>query len=621
MKRFIPVFLFVLTSSAMLFAQDFVHPSHWWAGMQNPELQVLIHAEGAGHARVSLEGAKGVKIARSVKLPNKNYALLYLNLRGAKPQQFHIRLTQADGSTSDIPYELRQRDGKPRGTWDASDVVYLIMPDRFANGDPTNDRCPSLREDDSLNGPYDSRLGGDFQGITRHLDYLDDLGVTTLWLTPTLLNDMPSYTYHGYAITDYYTMDPRYGGDEAYKEMIRATHARGMKVIQDMVFNHCGSLCPLFTDMPDTTWFNHGANYVQTNYRTGTIGDPYAAPEELAAATDGWFVRSMPDWNQRNPDVLTYLTQSSIYWIEEAGIDGIRMDTYPYTDFDAMAAWCRAVDREYPGFNIVGETWLGSNVGVSYWQKDSRLAAPRNSQLPSVMDFPLMDLLHTVTTETSSDFGKGVARLYEYLSQDAVYADPQHLLTFLENHDTDRFNATPQEAQNFRRYRQALALLLTLRGIPQLYYGSELGMSGNKRQGDGFLRRPFPGGFAGDATNAFSQASRTPQQQRYHALTSRLLQWRRHCPAAQTGRLCHFAPRDGVYVYTRTQGESRIMVAVNGTDAPRCLDLAPYRDMLAAEALDVLGGKRIQLGESLQLGVRDVVILDMTPSQNTLHQK
>lgn len=582
--------------------------------MQDTELQVLIHTKDAGHTAISLEGAKGVKLRRCVKLTNANYALLYLDLKGAKPQQFHICLKHEDGSVADIPYELRKREDIRRTTWDASDVVYLIMPDRFANGDPTNDRVAGLRENDSLNGPYDSRLGGDFQGITRHLDYLDELGVTTLWLTPTLLNDMPNCTYHGYAITDYYTMDPRYGGDEAYKDMIRTAHARGMKVIQDMVFNHCGSLCPLFTDMPDTTWFNHGAHYVQTNYRTGTISDPHAAPEELAAATDGWFVRTMPDWNQRNPDVLKYLTQTSIYWIEEAGIDGIRMDTYPYADFDAMAAWCKAVEREYPGFNIVGETWLGSNVGISYWQKDSRLAEPRNSQLPSVMDFPLMELLHVVTTEESTDFGKGVARLYEYLSQDAIYADPEHLLTFLENHDTDRFNRTPAEAQDFRRYRQALALLLTLRGIPQLYYGSEVGMSGNKRHGDGFLRRPFPGGFAGDPSNGFKKSTRTALQQRYFALTSRLLQWRKHCPAAQTGELRHFAPHDGVYAYTRTQGESRILVVVNGTDAPRCFDLSPLRELQNEEALDVLSGRRVALGESLQLGVRDVVILDMSPS-------
>ena len=615
MRRFLLILLMLAGAFATLTAQTFVHPTHWWSGMKNPELQILIHDTGAGRARCGLRDAKGVKLSRRVSLPNENYVLLYLDLKAAMPQRFTICLEFEGGEKREYPYELQEREHVKRGTWDATDVVYLLMPDRFANGDTANDHVDGLRENDELNGPYDSRLGGDFQGIMQHLDYLDNLGVTSLWLTPTLLNDMPSHTYHGYAITDYFTMDPRYGGNTAYKEMIRATHARGMKVIQDMVFNHCGSLCPLFTDMPDTTWFNHGNHYVQTNYRTTAATDPHASSADLEAAVDGWFVRSMPDWNQRNPDVLRYLTQTSIFWIEEAGIDGIRMDTYPYADFDAMAAWCQAIDTEYPGFNIVGETWLGSNVGISYWQKDSRLAAPRNSHLPSVMDFPLMELLHTVTAESAEKYGQGIARLYEYLTQDGVYADPLHLLTFLENHDTDRFNATASDTQNFRRYRQALGLLLTLRGIPQLYYGSEVGMHGNKSAGDGFLRRPFPGGFPDDAQSAFSTSSRTPQQAQYHDLTRRLLQWRKHCPAAQTGTLRHYAPRDGIYVYTRStdDGRSRILVAVNGTDTPRCLDLAPYRkDIKASEALDVLSGQHIRLGESLQLGVRDIVILDFT---------
>ena len=311
MRRFLLILLMLAGAFATLTAQTFVHPTHWWSGMKNPELQILIHDTGAGRARCGLRNAKGVKLSRRVSLPNENYVLLYLDLKAAMPQRFTICLEFEGGEKREYPYELREREHVKRGTWDATDVVYLLMPDRFANGDTSNDHMEGFREDNRLNGPYDSRLGGDFQGIMQHLDYLDNLGVTTLWLTPTLLNDMPSHTYHGYAITDYFTMDPRYGGNEAYKKMIRATHARGMKVIQDMVFNHCGSLCPLFTDMPDTTWFNHGNHYVQTNYRTTAATDPHASSADLEAAVDGWFVRSMPDWNQRNPDVLRYLTQTN----------------------------------------------------------------------------------------------------------------------------------------------------------------------------------------------------------------------------------------------------------------------------------------------------------------------
>lgn len=604
MKRII---LAIITSclALQLSAQfeGFVHPTHWWAGMKNPSLQVLIHAEGAGKAAVSLEGARGVKLSRTVQLPNKNYALLYLDIKKAQPQEFNIIMKHSDGKRTALPYSLLQRDGKKRGTWDASDVVYLIMPDRFANGKRENDRIASLREDDAQNGPYDMRWGGDFEGITQHMDYFADLGVTTLWLTPTLLNDMPRCTYHGYAITDYYTMDPRYGSNKEYRTLVKAAHSKGLKVIQDMVFNHCGALCPIFTDMPDTTWFNHGSHYVQTNYRTGAASDPHASREDMALAQDGWFVESMPDWNQRNRDVLTYLVQTSIFWIEEAGIDGIRMDTYPYADFEAMAEWCKAVDREYPGFNIVGETWLGSNVGISFWQKDSRLAAPRNSQLPSIMDFPLMDLLHVVTSEDASTYGKGINRLYEYLSQDFVYADQLHLLTFLENHDTDRFNASPADSANFRRYRQAITMLLTLRGMPQLYYGSELGMQANKHRGDGHLRQPFP-------QQAFQSSGRSYGQRQYFDLTRRLLQWRKTSPAAQHGALRHFAPQNGVYVYARTLKDETVTVVVNGTDSPQCLDLAPYREVLPwNEANDVVTGRTLQLGASLQLGIRDILVL------------
>lgn len=588
-----------------------VQPAFWWSGMADPSLQLLLHGEDIGASEVSL-AAEGVRVDSIVRPANGRYLLLYLNLSQAKPQRFQIELRR-NGKVTRLPYELRQRDGTVRAQgFDAGDVVYLLMPDRFANGDPHNDVVKGLREQTSGPAP-DARHGGDLAGMTRALPYLDSLGVTAVWPTPLLINDMPATSYHGYAITDYYTIDPRYGSNEDYRTFVSAAHGRGLKVIQDMVFNHCGSENFLYTDRPDSTWFNYGSRYVQTSYKISAVADPHADREELRNAQDGWFVETMPDFNQRNPHVLKYLIQNSIWWIEYAGIDGIRQDTYPYIDRAASAAWCRAVRREYPRFNIVGETWLGSNVGVSFWQENSPVAGGSvNSGLPTVMDFPLMNLLNSALDEESNDWDKGLARIYDYLSQDAVYADPTHLLLFLSNHDTDRFARTPGQAAQRNRYRQALTLLLTLRGIPQLYYGDELAMAANKSKGDGALRQNFPGGFAGDSLNAFTGQNLTPLMQETLALTRRLLRWRRGNEVIAKGTLRQYSVKDGTYVYARQLGAKTVTVMLNGTDRPACVSLDRYAGVLPApQATDVLSGRTVRLDHgTLQLGVREALILE-----------
>ena len=514
-----------------------VAPTFWWAGMKNPELQILLYGDRISSADVSLS-ADNITLQEVVKQENPNYLVLYLDLSKAAPQNFDIILKQGKKQTK-IPYELKQR--RPNASavegFDSSDVLYLIMPDRFANGNPSNDIIPGMLEGNvDRNEPF-ARHGGDLKGIENHLDYIADLGVTSIWLNPIQENDMKEGSYHGYAITDYYQVDRRFGSNEEFRKLTQEANAKGLKVVMDMIFNHCGSDNYLFKDMPSKDWFNFEGNYVQTSFKTATQMDPYASDYEKKIAIDGWFTLTMPDFNQRNRHVATYLIQSSIWWIEYAGINGIRQDTHPYADFDMMARWCKAVNEEYPKFNIVGETWLGNNALISYWQKDSRLAYPKNSNLPTVMDFPLMEEMNKAFDEETTEWNGGLFRLYEYLSQDIVYSHPMSLLTFLDNHDTSRFYRSEADTKNLDRYKQALTFLLTTRGIPQIYYGTEILMAADKANGDGLLRCDFPGGWPNDTKNCFDAANRTPQQNEAFSFMQKLLQWRKGNEVIAKGQL------------------------------------------------------------------------------------
>ena len=577
-----------------------VAPSFWWASMNNPELQVLLYGEQISSADVSIS-SDDIVLQEVVKQDNPNYLLLYLNTAEAAPQTFNICLKQGKKQTV-IPYELKQRraDAAQIEGFNSSDVLYLIMPDRFANGDASNDVIPGMLEDRVDRNDSFARHGGDFKGIEQHLDYIADLGVTSVWLNPIQENDMQGGSYHGYAITDYYQADRRFGSNEEFRTLVEQAHSKGLKIVMDMIFNHCGSENYLFKDMPSKDWFNFKGNYVQTTFKTATQSDPYASDYEKKIAVDGWFTQSMPDFNQRNRHVATYLIQSSIWWIEYAGINGIRQDTHPYADFDMMARWCKAVNDEYPRFNIVGETWLGNNVLISYWQKNSPLAHPRNSYLPTVMDFPLMD----------TDGYGGLSRLHEYLSQDIVFADPMHLLTFLDNHDTSRFYRSEADTKNLDRYKQALAFLLTTRGIPQIYYGTEILMAADKANGDGLLRCDFPGGWQNDTHNYFDAANRTALQNEAFSYLKKLLQWRKGNEVIAKGKLKHFSPRQGVYAYERKHGDQSVVVFLNGTDREQTIDLSAYQEILPrTSARNVLEGKEVEIGKELTLSHRGVCVL------------
>lgn len=588
-----------------------VAPSFWWAGMKNPELQILLYGEELALSDVSVSG-EGIYLKETVRQDNPNYLLLYFDLSEAKAQTFQI-LLKSGKKERRISYELkaRGRKGEEVKGFTSEDVLYLIMPDRFANGCPENDVIDGMREKTVNRADGFARHGGDLQGISNHLDYIADLGVTAIWLNPTQENDMESGSYHGYAITDYYQIDRRFGSNEDFCALVEKAHEKDLKVVMDMIFNHCGSENYLFKDKPSKEWFNYRSNYVQTSFKTASVMDIHASAYEKKIATDGWFASVMPDFNQRNRHVARYLIQSSIWWIEYAGINGIRQDTHPYADFDFMSQWCKEVLDEYPYFNIVGETWLNSNVLVSYWQKDSKLAAPLNSNLPTVMDFPLQALINQAFDEETGEWGGGLYKLYDYQTQDLVYANPMNLLTFLDNHDTSRFAQTDEMAKNLKRYKQAMVFLLTTRGIPQIYYGTEILMTGDKGKGDGDLRKDFPGGWQGDTRNCFAKNGRTALENEAFEFTRQLLNWRKGNQVIGKGSLKHYSIQNGVYVYQREFNGKSVVVIMNGTDDSKELDLAPYQEILPREnALDVLTGKNVNLSGKLCLDGRENLILN-----------
>ena len=578
--------------------------------MKDKTVQVMINGDGVRDALPEIN-REGVRLDSVVRLDSPNYLLLYLNIGSdAVPGKFPITLVNGKKKTR-IEYELRARGAKQYTPFSSADLLYLLMPDRFANGNTAND------DDATLNHPVKSdrenpngRHGGDIEGITKHLGYIDSLGVTAIWLTPVLENDMPGGSYHGYATTNYYKIDPRFGTNDDYCNMIAEAHKRGLKVVMDMIFNHSGVCHKWMTDMPSKDWYNHTDGSVLTNFRLSTANDPYRSDYDYDRTTNGWFVPAMPDLNQRNPHLLRYLTQSSIWWIEYAGIDGIRMDTHPYADPEGMSKWLAAVLNEYPDYNIVGECWYGEAAGTAFWQKGSRLNTTGiDSNLPTVMDFPTM-MLARDAFKTQSTRLTGLNAIYDRLALDYLYEDPQHVLTMLDNHDSDRFLLEMPE--NLGWWKQAFAFMLTTRGIPQMYYGDELLMHGSKEGSDGFVRRDMPGGFPGDKVNAFVDAGRTDMQREAWNFISRLANWRRGNEVISKGSLKHFMPENGVYVYERSYKGKRVVVMMNGTDSENVIDGTIYREIMpeGTTLTDILSGEKITIAREMRLPARALYILE-----------
>ena len=582
-------------------------PAFWWSGMKNPELQLMVYGENIASFRPSVS-YPGVKLKSSVALESPNYLLVYLDVENAQPGTFDITFTK-DKKQIKMPYELkaRKKDACKIKGFDSSDVLYLIMPDRFANGDPSNDNLVMKTAYKTDRNDPSARHGGDLAGIEKHLDYIEDLGVTAIWLNPVLENDMQGGSYHGYATTNYYRVDPRFGTNEDYVRLIDKTHAKGMRVVMDMIFNHCGSDHIWMKDVPSKDWFNNLDKYVETSHVKEVYFDPYASEYDTKKMVDGWFVPSMPDLNQRNPHVATYLIQNSIWWIEYSGVDGIRQDTYPYADYKMMVDWCNAIYREYPDYNIVGEAWMNQTMGTAFWQKDSKLNERGNTMLKSVMDFRLMGLSH------SAFFGDagGMQALYEHLAYDYAYADIYNVLRFLDNHDTDRF--LPAMPEKLDAFKQGIAFMLTIPGIPQFYYGTELLMNGTKQKGDGYIRLDVPGGWPGDAVNQFEASGRTDIQNEAWNYMQKLLKWRKGNEVIAKGKMKHFVPQNGVYVYTRNLNGKQVVVIMNGNAKESVLPLDRYDEILKGytSGKDVITGKVVSLQKELTLGAKDVLVLEL----------
>ena len=616
MKRTITLLLlfFALLSVSAKVKITRIDPTDWYVGMKDPTLQLMVYGEGIRDAEVSTDYPHA-RIDSLVRLDSPNYLLVYMNLEGAQPGEMRLQF-KLNGSKLTERYVLhaRAKAAEDHKGFSQADVLYLLMPDRFANGDTGNDVVKGMRDGLCDRSQPSLRHGGDLAGISRHLDYFTDLGVTALWFTPILENDAPSFeqkssSYHGYATTDYYRVDPRFGTNADYCALIRDCHKRGLKVVMDMIFNHCSSYHPWQQDSPSRDWFNHPGYGLQTSYKLTPVLDPYAADVDREETTDGWFVASMPDLNQRNPHVMRYLVQNSIWWIETASIDGIRMDTYPYADRKAMAAWMKAIDTEYPYFNSVGETWVTEPAYTAAWQKDSRLST-ENSYLKTVMDFAFFDRLTLARDEETDDWWKGFNRIYNVLCYDYLYANPSSVLAFIENHDTDRFLG---EGDNLPMLKQASTLLLTTRRIPQLYYGTEVMMNGVKSKSDGYVRKDFPGGWTGDATNALTPAGRTKIQNECYDFYKTILNWRKGNDVIAKGSMVQFMVQNGVYAYARQYEGKTIFVMLNGTDAETTVPLKFYKEILknSKQGKDILSGKAITFGEELKMGPRESLVIEL----------
>lgn len=603
--------LFVLTSllSNFAFAQiQKVEPMFWWKGMKNPEVQILVY--GKDISKYSIELSDQIKIKDIQKTENPNYVFVTVNTNNVNKSSFKINIKNKNKVVDSYTYELkdRQPNSANRSSFTSKDVVYLIMPDRFANGDESNDSKKVLTDKANRSIP-DSRHGGDLRGIINNVDYIQNLGATAVWLTPVNEDNEKQHSYHGYAQTDLYKIDGRYGTNEDYRELSRELNKRGMYLIQDYVTNHWGISHWMIQDLPSQDWihkFPGGKDgFRRSNYRTTTQFDKNASEIDKKEALDGWFDYTMPDMNQSNPLVLNYLTQNAIWWIEYAELGGMRVDTYPYNNKEGMAKWVKAITTEYPNFNIVGEAWMYSPAHISYWQKDSKIAEidNYNSHLPSVMDFNLFSELPKAIKEEES-WDKGMIKLYNSFTNDFLYPNVNNMFVFMENHDTERWNEMMNG--NLNDYKLGLSLISTVRGIPQVYYGSEIGMRGDKSKGDADIRRDFPGGWKADQKNAFTNEGRTLEQKQFHDFTAKVFNWRKNKEVIHSGKTKHYMPQQNVYVYFRYNEKESVMVVLNANPEKQTFKLDRF-----TESLDgITSGKEIISDKTFPIKSSEEISID-----------
>jgi glycosidase len=611
MKHFFN-FIFLISFSISLFSQNKIErlePANWWIGMEHQNIQLLVYGENIADLDPKIESTD-LTIRQVTKVQNPNYLFLDILINtNANAGTINIDFYQNKIKITSHPFQLldRKRGADEIVGFDSRDAIYLITPDRFANGNPSNDNIEGMKQK-ANRSDKGGRHGGDIQGMKNSLDYIKDLGFTSIWLNPVLENDMEVYSYHGYSTTDFYKVDPRFGTNESYQDFAETARAKGLKLIMDMIVNHCGSFHWWMDDLPSDDWINQWDEMTFTNHRKTVLQDPYVSDFDKKQFTDGWFVETMPDLNPRNPLFAKYLIQNSIWWVEYLGLSGIRMDTYPYPDMDFMTDWTKAMMKEYPYLNIVGEEWYEHPTIVSYWQKGKNNPNGYTSELKSVMDFPIQMSMSKALNE-KENWNSGWIRVYEMLALDYLYPDPMNLVIFPDNHDMKRIFA--QMNDDYNKYQQAMIFVATMRGIPQYYYGTEILMSGS---GDhGIIRSDFPGGWKSDEVNAFTGKGLTVQQKKAKDFTTKLLHWRQSATAIHNGKLMHFIPKDGIYVYFRYNDDQKVMIIFNKNQNETTIDLSRYAEMLKGKTIgtDVLDGKVISLDNKIQVAKNGATILDL----------
>ncbi len=589
-----------------------IYPTHWWVGMKNKKLQVMLHGQNIAGGNYTIN-YPGVKLQKVNKAENPNYVFIDLIIAAAAKPGFIKIKRNGNGQNSEIAFELKaRRTGNGRSFAQgvtSKDFIYLIMPDRFSNGDESNDRVPGMKDQTLRRDTVFNRHGGDLKGIENHLDYLNSLGVTALWLNPVLENDMPNRTEHGYAFTDHYKIDARLGGDKAYHELIDAAHKKGLKIIQDAVYNHVGIHHITVADQPMKDWLHQWPVYTNTTYKDQVLFDPFASAKDKKVMSDGWFTKEMPDLNQSNPFVANFLIQHAIWTVEEFAIDGWRIDTYAYNDLNFMNGCNKALMYEYPRITLFGETWVHGVPNQSYFVQNN-YAIPFKSNLQAATDF---QTLWGITDAMTKDFGwdDGVNRLYTTLAQDFVYKDAMRNVIFLDNHDMARFFSVIKEDMD--KYKSSINWLLTCRGIPQFYYGGELALTGTTSPNDGYVRQDFPGGWAGDASNKFTDEGRTQKENEIWNYISRLANYRKTSSAIGTGKMMQFVPENGVYVYFRYNAAQTVMVVMNTAKEKKNIALKRFEERTAGfiKMKNIQTGEQVPLAdfslESYQSGVYELV--------------
>lgn len=619
MKRYIWHLFFILLCIPS-FAQKpkitRVDPPNWWVGMPIPELELMFYGENLGETEVTLDKEDGsAQIVEVFHAENPNYLFVKLMLDatlqpGAESLVFRMK-NQDSGKEITYAYELRSRSQEANriAGLNSSDLIYLIMPDRFANGDPGNDVDKKANETELDRNEMFKRHGGDLKGITNHLDYLKDLGATALWLNPVQENNQPATSYHGYAITDHYAIDTRLGDQEDYLQLEKECRNRNMKLIMDVVYNHVGNEHFFIRDLPEKDWIHQHDEFTKTNYRAPVLLDPYAAEQDKKIMSDGWFDKHMPDLNQQNPRVANYLFQNNVWWIETAGIDALRIDTYAYSDLRFMEETVQKLKICYPNLGIFGETWVHGTPIQAFFADNKMKLNGINSTLPGVTDFQLN---YAISEALNGNFGwtDGVNRLYYTMAKDYMYEDPSRNVLFLDNHDVSRFYSVVGE--DFAKYKMGIAWLMTCRGIPMIYYGTEILMK-NYADPDGKVREDFPGGWAGDATNKFNASGRTAEENEAFNYVQTLANWRRNTPVVQSGKTMQFIPEDGVYVYFRYDKDAAVMVIMNSNSENKTLKLNRFQERFKGykSAKDVTTGKKMELGAELTAPGKTTWVLEL----------